>query len=71
MTLHNIVNNDVFLLVTGISSIVSLLIGLWAIKNIYQIKQEKTNTINPGTNSTSIIVEGDGGQGAGRDIKNG
>jgi len=68
MTLHNIVNNDIFLLVTGTSSIISLLIGLWAIKNIYYIKKTFTNS---GRDSISVKAIGEESQAAGRDISNG
>ena len=70
MTLHSIVNNDIFLLITGISSIVSLLIGFWAIKNIYNIKRKKT-FINSGRDSISVKAKGKKSKAAGRDISNG
>ena len=69
MNLHDIVNNDIFLLITGISSIVSLLIGFWAIKNIYNIKK-KTFT-NSGRDSISVKAKGKKSKAAGRDISNG
>lgn len=70
MTLHNIVNNDIFLLITGISSIVSLIIGFWAIKNIYYIKQKEIST-NSGRDSISVKAKGKKSKAAGRDISNG
>jgi hypothetical protein len=69
VTLHKIVNNDIFLLITGISSILSLLIGLWAIKNIYNIN--KKIFTNSGRDSISVKAKGIKSQAAGRDIING
>jgi len=60
MNLHEIINSDTFLLITGLASLVSLLIGFWAIGNIYNIKKTINQTSGRDSKQDNIVQTAEG-----------
>jgi len=65
--IHSIVTNDIFLLITGICSIVGFIVSIFIAKKIININNN-INTDNSMNIKNQNITADNGGKAAGRDV---
>lgn len=66
--IHSIVTNDIFLFITGICSMVGILLSIFIAKKIINI-DNSINTNNSMNINNQNITADNGGKAAGRDVR--